>query len=100
MFTTVCKLVNMYIHVCTMLRHVCTDLPILVQVVRIPDGHGMYWYLLVCNRDIQVIHFLYRSVLGTYHLEPCHDVDIDVLYPISVYDDIGIMKRRYRRFDL
>ncbi len=34
-----------------------------------------------------------------HHLEPCHDVDIDVLYPISVYADIGIMKRRYRRFD-
>ena len=33
------------------------------------------------------------------HLEPCHDVDIDVLYPMSVYADIGIMKRRYRRFD-
>jgi hypothetical protein len=30
--------VNMYIHVCTMYRDVCTDLPILVQVVRIiPD---------------------------------------------------------------
>jgi hypothetical protein len=28
---------NMYIHVCTMYRDVCTDLPILVQVVRIPD---------------------------------------------------------------
>jgi hypothetical protein len=27
----------MYIHVCTMFRHVCTVLPILVQVVRIPD---------------------------------------------------------------
>ncbi len=37
MFMTVCKLVNMYIHVCTMFRHVCTNLPILVQVVRIPD---------------------------------------------------------------
>ncbi len=24
-------------HVCTMFRHICTDLPILVQVVRIPD---------------------------------------------------------------
>ncbi len=34
------------------------------------------------------------------HLEPCHDVDIDVLYPMSVYADIGIMKRRYQRFDL
>ncbi len=37
MFTTVCKLVNMYIHVCSMFRHVCTNLPIPVQVVRIPD---------------------------------------------------------------
>jgi hypothetical protein len=32
----------MYIHVCTMFRHVCTVLPFLVQVVRIPDG-------LACN---------------------------------------------------
>ncbi len=30
------------------------------------------------------------------HLEPWHDVDIDVLYPISVYADIGIMKRQYQ----
>jgi hypothetical protein len=29
--------IYMYIHVCTMYRDVCTDLPILVQVVRIPD---------------------------------------------------------------
>jgi len=29
--------VNMYIHVCTMFRHVCTGLPNPVQVVRIPD---------------------------------------------------------------
>ncbi len=41
-----------------------------------------------------------RHVGAEGHLEPCHDVDIDVLYPISVYADIGIMKRRYRRFDL
>ncbi len=38
MFTTVCKLLNMQIHVCTMFRHVCTNLPIPVQVVRIPDA--------------------------------------------------------------
>jgi hypothetical protein len=31
--------VNMYIHVCTMFRHVCTGLPNPVQVVRIPDDH-------------------------------------------------------------
>ncbi len=38
MFTTVRKLVNMYyIHVCIMFRHVCTNLLIPVQVVRIPD---------------------------------------------------------------
>ena len=37
MFMPVRNFVNMYIHVCTMYRDVCTDLPILVQVVRIPD---------------------------------------------------------------
>ena len=37
MFMPVRNFVNMYIHVCTMHRDVCTDLPILVQVVRIPD---------------------------------------------------------------
>ncbi len=42
MFMTVCKLVNMYIHVCTMFRHLCTNLPTLVQVVRIPDVKIQY----------------------------------------------------------
>ncbi len=37
MFMLVRNFVNMYIHVCNMYRDVCTDLPILVQVVRIPD---------------------------------------------------------------
>jgi hypothetical protein len=40
MFMPVRNFVNMYIHVCTMYRDVCTDLPILVQVVRIPDEWG------------------------------------------------------------
>ena len=35
--------INMYIHVCTMYRALCTDLHILVHVVRIPDeGGGVY----------------------------------------------------------
>ena len=37
MFRIVCNLVNMYRHVCTMFSNVHTILPILVQVVRIPD---------------------------------------------------------------
>ncbi len=38
MFMLVCNFINIYIHVGTiMFRHVCTVLPILVQVVRIPD---------------------------------------------------------------
>ena len=37
MFRIVCNLVNMYRHVCTMFSNVHTVLPILVQVVRIPD---------------------------------------------------------------
>ena len=38
MFRLVCNSQNMYIHVCSMFRHVCTVLPSLVQVVRIPDA--------------------------------------------------------------
>ncbi len=38
MFKIVCNLVNMYRHVCTMFSNVRTVLPILVQVVRIPDA--------------------------------------------------------------
>ncbi len=38
MFMPVRNFVNMYIHVCTMYRDVCTDLPSLVQVIRIPDA--------------------------------------------------------------
>ena len=37
MFMIIGKLVNMYRHVCTMFSNVRTVLPILVQVVRIPD---------------------------------------------------------------
>ena len=40
MFMSVCQCMNIYVHVCTMFRHVCTVLPILVQVVRIPDVLG------------------------------------------------------------
>ena len=52
MFMPVRNFVNMYIHVCTMYRDVCTDLPILVQVVRIPDAEmkcelKLYEYVLV-----------------------------------------------------
>jgi hypothetical protein len=38
MFILVHEFVNMYIHVCTMYRALCTDLQILVHVVRIPDA--------------------------------------------------------------
>ena len=38
MFMIICKLVNMYRHVCTMFSDVRTVLPILVQVVRILDA--------------------------------------------------------------
>ncbi len=38
MFKIIGNLVNMYRHVCTMFSDVRTVLPILVQVVRIPDG--------------------------------------------------------------
>ncbi len=43
MFMPVRNFVNMYIHVCTMYGDACTDLPILVQVVRIPDGVSPNW---------------------------------------------------------
>ena len=38
MFILVHNFINMYIHVCTMYRALCTDLQILVHVVRIPDA--------------------------------------------------------------
>jgi hypothetical protein len=44
MFMSVCKCMNIYVHVCTMFRHVCTVLPILVQVVRIPDEYMKSYY--------------------------------------------------------
>jgi hypothetical protein len=37
MYTHVHEFINMYIHVCTMFRHVYTVLQYLVQGVRIPD---------------------------------------------------------------
>ena len=48
MFMPVRNFVNMYIHVCTMYRDVCTDLPILVQVVRIPDGVSCRSAYIMC----------------------------------------------------
>ena len=51
MFMPVRNFVNMYIHVCTMYRDVCTDLPILVQVVRIPDA-GIYQVYTMYIPDI------------------------------------------------
>ncbi len=47
MFRIVCNLVNMYRHVCTMFSNVRTVLPILVQVVRIPDAYWSY----ICTPD-------------------------------------------------
>ncbi len=35
------RFINLYIHVCTMYRALCTDLHILVHMVRIPDGYIM-----------------------------------------------------------
>ncbi len=60
MFMLVRNLVNMYIHVCTMYRDVCTDLPILVQVVRIPDefqsevrSAGSWWVAKGAGLDLE-----------------------------------------------
>ena len=41
MFIHVHTFINMYIHVCTMYRALCTDLQILVHVVRIPDVRAL-----------------------------------------------------------
>ncbi len=41
MFILVHNFINMYIHVCIMYRALCTDLQILVYVVRIPDVLGI-----------------------------------------------------------
>ncbi len=76
---------NIYIHVCIMFRHVCTVLPILVQVVRIPDDYfgthsvctGMYLSVLlytgiswqipvpVCTRYVPV-RTRFQTGHGTY----------------------------------
>ena len=45
----VCNLVKMYKHVCTRFRDVCTVLPNLVQVVRIPDDHYLH-----CSTTAQI----------------------------------------------
>ncbi len=46
-FMSACNLVNLYIHVCTIFRHICTVLPILVQVVRIPDGIKCFKFIIM-----------------------------------------------------
>ncbi len=64
MYMPVRNFVNMYIHVCTMYRDVCTDLPILVQVVRIPDG--MYQDVLVCTM------LWYDTDINRHHDKPVY----------------------------
>ena len=50
MFILVHNFINMYIHVCTMYRALCTDLQILVHVVRIPDDNfKSYWQVTNLN---------------------------------------------------
>ncbi len=49
---------NMYIHVCTMFRHICTVLPNPVQVVRIPDA-CTYQFMMEC---ILYVHEINTSI--------------------------------------
>ena len=65
MFILVYKIVNMYVHVCTMFRHVCTDLPIHVHVVRIPDGYLVRTFYPKYVPST-VTYFSNKYVLGTY----------------------------------
>ena len=51
MFILVHNFINMYIHGCTMYRALCTDLQILVHVVRIPDD-----FYNLFNIDIDLYH--------------------------------------------
>ena len=61
--------INMYIHVCTMYRALCTDLHILVHVVRIPDEPGGPMMIQVeltsrCQWLRRRLHSLSESFLG------------------------------------
>ena len=64
MFMPVRNFVNMYIHVCTMYRDVCTDLPILVQVVRIPDDVYTFlqMYIHVCTWYVQPARYVHSNI--------------------------------------
>ncbi len=64
MFMPVCNFVNMYIHVCTMHRDVCTDLPILVQVVRIPDDRNKVFSTYLFDVPVRT---WYRQVQEMYN---------------------------------
>jgi hypothetical protein len=75
MFMPVRNFVNMYIHVCTMYRDVCTDLPILVQVIRIPD-------------EVRTRYVLFTPSLSTYQLHTSQ---------ISMYSES--VRTEYRKHD-
>ena len=70
MFILVHNFINMYIHVCTMYRALCTDLQILVHVVRIPDvlilqsATLLNKVLLTCNAwdGYQMMHKHHENV--------------------------------------
>ncbi len=66
MFMPVRNFVNMYImiHVCTMYRDVCTDLPILVQVVRIPD---VGWQFELLGHHFTIIYYMMSIIISHYH---------------------------------
>ena len=75
MFILVHNFINMYIHVCTMYRALCTDLQILVHVVRIPDDGRTIIAIIdfkFTNRLSSGIPTppIYFDILG-YHTEIC-----------------------------
>ncbi len=60
------KFMNMYIHVCTMFRHVYTVLPYHVQGGRIPNGISMVYPWIY-----MVYHWLYlHGICAVYRVVP------------------------------
>ena len=91
MFMLVRNLVNMYIHVCTMYRDVCSDLPILVQVVRIPDGR---------SAEPPLVHLWQTRIPGTVRPGPAGSSSTTSCYgtyhsQISMY----LVRTEYRKHD-
>ncbi len=97
------RTITQYVLVCTGLYYYTFPVLVCTQYVLVRTGseqvHTKYrdpvpvMHLTIPDVDIHGISLDIPCISTKYHLEPCHDVDIYVLYPISIYADIGIMKR-------